>query len=424
MLSKDALISVIGRVGAIGCGFLIQVLLARTLSQDDMGRYFLLLSVVVTAALLNQLGMQRLIVREFAGGRRSGASTEVVLGSLLGIFCSTYVVSVSAILAGYYALFWDQTESVLFPIQIAFLLFLMGASQLLGAILRGFHRVAESVLLTDALVQGLTFLGIAVWFFVAHGPNSLDRSIVPLNLALALATIVLAVKVGRLTTGGLRYSSKVARWLVGQAGPLLVIDLTFLVYNPFLLWVVSLSSSVATVALFGVCARLGDFLLMPKRILGLSLEPRLARYLAEGRMREAELAMRSTAATTGWAAVAGTLIYILIGEALLAALFGEGYVAAYPFLVIIALSRLTGPTIEGFSALAMQMVGRQKTVMKAEIVLGLTAAALMLTAAFLGSELYIAVAYACAFVTRSCTLWFITYKYLGLKSHMFFTRLW
>ncbi|MDQ3249482.1 MAG: oligosaccharide flippase family protein, partial [Chloroflexota bacterium] len=155
------------RIGSMLLGMVISALLARLLVPDQLGAYFLLLSVVTIFATLARLGMNQVIVRYVAEAlavqerRQTVKAIKLVFGyTVLG----TLVVAVVMWLGGEpLARIVFQAPGMATLIQLS-IVWMAGLAflLLLGETFRGFHDIRAAALCNGVAVNAFSVVPLLV----------------------------------------------------------------------------------------------------------------------------------------------------------------------------------------------------------------------------------------------------------------------
>jgi O-antigen/teichoic acid export membrane protein len=349
----------------------INMLLARLLSPEDMGKYFLTVSVVAVAATLAQLGLAQTAVREVAAALGAGDAMQVQKvvrdvvrwGSL-----STVSIGAVSVLAG--SMLGFQLGFVL----IAIVWMGMRAWQnLLAEVLRGFQDIRAATIFGGVLtnVVNVGFLAIA---WIIYGHFGLNSALILLAVGGVVTVILAAWGVSRKLMAHLASARPLnpqsRPHILSQSWPILINNLVWLVLGQMDIWILSAFRSPAEVAIYGVATRLATYLTLPQNVTKSVVSPRIAELYVQERGRELERLVRGAATLASVIALMVGLTYILAGEPLLGVLFGDFYRTGAMALSLLTLGQVIGIGA-GLAATTMIMTGHQLAVMLVSIVRGL-----------------------------------------------------
>ena len=243
-------------------------LLARLLSPDEMGYYFLAFSIVsilsITAMWGLDRGMVKLVASELAQGcsalARGGILASLIIVSILSVFIAVVLNSP----AGEWALVTSFNSTVLVSLSV-----LMGLWILIKAIqglvsesFRGFHDIRMATIfggLVTAVISMLLYL--YAWLF--EGGASLEQvvqmTVLAAGISLLIGLTLLFRKMRTLDRGEKLQFSKVIHF----GYPLLLTSVSLFAIREFHLWVLAIFQPESEVALYGSALRLGTMLTLP-----------------------------------------------------------------------------------------------------------------------------------------------------------------
>lgn len=384
-LIRGGLGSVALKLGSTALGFLLVMLLARTLGPEGYGVYAFVFAIVSLLAIPTQLGLPQLVVRETAK-----AQAAEQWGLMRGLWrWSTLVVWLfsTAVLGLAFAGLWffgDRIDDLTRATLVVGLLLipLIALGNLRGAALGGLRHVVAGQLpehifrpglllglclivililpaqtLTASTAMGLHALasamafGLGAWLLwrsrpveLAHRPISVyaarDWTVSAWPLALTAGLQVINAQIGVLLLGFFATNEDVGIYKVAVA--------------------------VATLITFGLTA------------VNLVVMPYFARMHAQGdRVRLQRLVTQSARAILALAAPV-TLFLVLFGEQFLTVAFGSGYATGHTALAILAIGQLVNAGM-GSVGVLLNMTGHERDTMRgvaiagaANVLLGLT----------------------------------------------------
>jgi O-antigen/teichoic acid export membrane protein len=333
LLQKSGL-AVFEQAVVSGTSFATSVLLGRCAPREELGIYYLALSIVFFAR-----GIQEQLVCApymIYCGRKQGAALAEYTGSALLHQCGIALVTVAGLIVmllaglaprGAEAAFW----------------FLVAAAPLL--LMREFIRHVSFAHLN---LNGAIALNIATSFIQLVALSTLawtDRLSVSTTIAvLAISTGVpaivwLAMKrqpmVGRLRAAvrDLTYNWPFARWAL--ASHLLACS------TPFVMpWVVAFTHGEAETGMLGACSTLVG--LSNTFLMGLCnfLSPRAARAFAEGGLTELRLVLKHTALLFASTLGAFAIIALVAGDQIAVFVYGPQFAGAGSIIAVLSLSVL------------------------------------------------------------------------------------
>ncbi|MEH6466140.1 MAG: hypothetical protein V7722_00800, partial [Porticoccus sp.] len=156
-----------GRVLGIASAFLFNALLARIISQDQMGYYFLVLNLITFFAIPARAGCENVAMKMVSDFINAGRASR--LSSPCRNFGGVFFVSSSLTLLvcwfGFQGLFEyvfkAKTLIELIPL-LCFWIFLFAAQLVLSQILRAFKKFFSCSLLCGPVSSAMNFIGLLV----------------------------------------------------------------------------------------------------------------------------------------------------------------------------------------------------------------------------------------------------------------------
>ncbi|MFO7609890.1 MAG: oligosaccharide flippase family protein [Candidatus Krumholzibacteriia bacterium] len=329
------------RVVGAAVGFGFNVLLARALGADGAGIYFLALTVMTMAAVVARLGLDNTMLRRVAAAVDRGDQAEAAgvyrtamgLTLMAGAALAALLIVLAPLLAEHvfrkpglapslrvmalavpvFALLTLQAEAIKARRQVAAATFLQGVGvPLLGLVALAllFARVGSPVQVA-AVYLGATVvtlaLGVAVWRGGRRGLLGADGP--PAHVA--------------------------PRTLLATSLPLLSVAVLALITSWAGTLALGMGATAADVGHFGAaqrCAVLTSFILVAVSSIA---SPRFAALHEQGRTAELRRLVRQSAWLTFGLSSPVLLVLVLMPRTVMG-LFGEGFAAGWPLLVILA----------------------------------------------------------------------------------------
>lgn len=354
----------------------INALLARLLSPQDLGAYFLAFSVVALGAIAGSMGLSQAAVRFVAESmgldqpgrarRAVGIATSVGGMGALG-------VGLLYLPLGYYlsANFFRAPALAAVTGLVAGWMVVMALQSLLSEVFRGFHDIRLATLF-GGLLTAVAFTGSLGLLWWIEGQTTLA---VVLILAIGsgatsalIAGWMLRRKVARLPReragDGVRIGA-----MLRVAGPLLVTNLTLFTLTQADLWILGAFRPQEEVAVYGAAARLVILVAVPIFVVNAVLPPVIAEMHAQGRIRELERTLRATAALAALPAVLALSVFVLAGGPVLGLVYGDYYRDGATVLALLSLGQLVNVWV-GSCGLTLGMTNHQSLYMLISVASG------------------------------------------------------
>lgn len=374
-LFSNGIWAVGGKAFVLPLGLLISALLARVLSPDDMGTYIFVQSVVLSGAMVAQLGLGETAVRIIATSLAAGDLVilrdnirNLLQWSLVGVIVTAVLVNLFSDFIGI------EPDTV---IWVSLWVVVLAVQKMMAEILRGFHDIRATVLVGDASVGGIIsyvaalIMLIVVWRVYGQVglPSALIITVCGSTVAVIWAVVTLVKKLRTLKLpkgkgGNFSWS------LLYTALPILVHSLATLLQNQSGIWMLETFQPSSEVALYGVAARLVALIAVPLSVVNSVIAPIIPDLFWQGKTGELERILRGLASLSTLPALIALGLFWVAGPFLLGHLFGEFYRSASGLLVILTIGTVFN-VMAGSSGLTLVMTGHQKTLMGISIFTGL-----------------------------------------------------
>jgi O-antigen/teichoic acid export membrane protein len=389
-----------GKVLVALTGLISSALLARLLTPQALGTYFLAYSILSVGTSLGQLGLTGTVVRLVAEGMGLNLFGRVrrVISVVLGVGTLGTLGVGSA-----YLLFGDDLAMIVFnaPALAAITGLVAGwimvgtLHGLLGETFRGFHDVRLATILggqttgvatgaaTVALLTASLFL---LW--LVNGQATLATVVLLAICSGAVNTLVagwlLHRKVTRLPRqapdeGREADPKKVLREVVSISLPLLVIALVMMIRTTGDIWTLGAFLPQRELALYGAANRLVGMVTMPLAIVTAIAPPLIAEMYSQGRREDLEHALRGMATLTGIPAWLASMGCIFFAGPILGLVYGNYYREGAVVLALLSIG-LFASVCAGSCGIVLAYTGHQKTLMVITVAISIATLIAMLAA--------------------------------------------
>ena len=405
-LATGGVWAVLAKGAALASSLAVNALLARLLSPEEAGAYFLTFSMVTMAQTAASLGLTRTAVRLVAEsmgadqpGRARGVVVTILRYGTLGALCMSGVL-ISGI-GNWLATHLFHSQLMAGVVHLAALwVFVMSLQSLLAEILRGFRDIRLATLFSGPVRNVLTTcLLAAIW--LARGQSSLHQVLVISASSGAIAALlsgwllrlrVLALP--RAAMGGgvlagpqakpLGASDRPSatdrlsdRQVLDIARPLWVVSLSVVALRQAGIWIMGAFASQGDVALYGAAARLVNMVGTSQALVVAVVPPWIASMHARGEIQALERMLRLTALLAGIPSVLVLLVFAIFGRSVLGLLYGDFYQGAMVTLLILSVGQMFD-VYAGTCQVTLTMVGHQVLAMWNTIISGIVTVVLAL----------------------------------------------
>jgi O-antigen/teichoic acid export membrane protein len=430
-----------GRIGGAMVGIVTNGLLARLLSPQELGAYFLALSIVSLGAVVGSLGLPKTVVRlvaENMGVNRSGRARRVIYTVLgLGVFGTlaaslTYLLVIGDLIGKYLfhsSLLVGVTGLTAGWIAIAIV------QEITAETFRGFHDIRWATLLgglatggkSGGLIMRILLLGILGLLLVKSGKVDLHTvmlvSIGSGSMSVLLSIWLLYGKVSSLDSQVTEEEPVGPKEVLDDAIPFLAIALTAFVLLSSDIWILGALGSEEEVAVYGAASKLVTFVVMPLLIVNLVLPPIVAEMYAQGKTAGLERTLRTFSTLAGVPSLLVLTVFMLLGGQILGLVYSKPiYQSDTAVLVLLILSAAKLVAVwSGSCGLVLQFTGHQTSMLR----VSLLTCPLFFVVAILATQRYGPVGVACA-AALTTTLQNVIMVYLakwktGMWTHVSFS---
>ena len=319
-------------------GLISNGLLARILSPDELGAYFIAISLASTGALIAQFGMGNSVVRLVAENldRPPVAGQAVKITLIVGGIGSIIVA------AGLSAGLGDVLSRVVFESEnlhsvirfVGVLIIATTLRNLVSQSLRGFHdiRMAE---LTGRVISSSLFVCAFTYLWTAGVDSDLSTVIL----------IVIAGTVAGPLVGVIGLVGKIGEWpredepkitrILSISKSLWVSGIFLSLFTIGPLWIVGALGNDSDVAIYGACSRLVRLVLLPLIITNQVMPPIIVDLYTRRDLHQLEKLLRSGATLAGIPAFLVLFAFIVFSGDILAVVFGDYYRVGGSVLAIV-----------------------------------------------------------------------------------------
>ena len=421
-------------------GLISSALLARLLTPEALGTYFLAYSILNVGTSLAALGLTGTVVRLVAQnmGLNLFGRVRRVISVVVGV---TTLGALGLGLA--YLLFGDDLARIVFRAPALAAItglvagwIMVGTLQgVLGETFRGFHDIRLATILggqTTGAATGLATVALLTaslfLLWVANGQATLATVVLLAICSGAVNTLVagwlLHRKVAKLPPPAPDEDAepdpkKVLREVLSISLPLLVVTLVMMVRTNGDVWILGASLPQEQLALYGAANRLVSMVTMPMVIITAVAPPLIAEMYSQGRREDLERTLRSMATLTGIPAWLASIGCIFFASPILGLVYGNYYREGAAVLTLLSIGLLAS-VCSGSCGIVLSYTGHQKMLMMITI----TVSAATLIAMFAAVESYgivgVAMAKAAGQILQNGIVLLVVKKKTGMWTHIGF----
>ena len=417
-----------GRIATVFTAFATNALLARLLTPQEFGVYFLAFSVVQVGSLLGSFGLERAVVRFVAEsvGLNQFERARRVLSWTFGLgVLGALVVGVA------YSLFGQIIGDNLFHAPalvaatklVAAWMAVLALQKVLAGAFQSFHDIRLSTIFGGLASGGLLTAALGL-LWLLRGQATLTTALLlgvgSTFVSLILGGWLLNRSAAHLPAQGAEGYMVGFRAIMQVAGPLAVTNLTLFVLTQAPLWILGAFRPPEDVAIYGAAARAVVLVAMPLSVVNGVVPPLIAEMYPQGKRRELERMLRITATVAGIPAFVALAAFITFGGPILGLIFGEYYREGATILALLSIAQLVN-VWTGSGSIALSYTGHQAAMMTLTIAGGLLTILVGLAVVDSYGAEGVAVAVAAGIVAYNLTLWFVTKRKTGMWTHVSFS---
>lgn len=420
-MARGGAFALAGKAATYPLGLVLAIVLARVLTPQELGGYFLAMSLVLIAATLVQFGagpvMLKFVAAALAVADGGRARRTLILGT--GWVVATSVIAVAALHSGLGAWLLDSLrDGDVLRSSLMYISLLVVAYAVIAfccEVLRGFSDLGSASLFAEQLLQRFLLLMVLVvaWWM------DLDIDLKLVFLLMLVSSAATAMLGAAFSFARFRTLDKDVRnpiqatELLRQAPPFFYMRLNFWLMDTAPIWILGMFHPPEVVALYGVANLLALIVLAPWTVVNTSLGPAVVKLHTENQPKLLRTLLGTVAGIATLAAWSVILILVVFGQQILTVVFSEELAPAYATTIILAIGRGLS-VLFGAPALLLSMTHHQMTVFRVLLLTSGLGFVAYFLAAMLGRIESVAVAGALLVVTQAGVLTFFSRRLLGM----------
>ena len=400
----------------------VNALLARLLTPEEYGAYFLILSLVAGASMFALMGLNHAIVRlvaESLGLNQQGRARSAIIHSMLLVAVGgLFVMSILGFGGGEWLAISLLNSPLIAGAMGLILIWIVAlAYQVLSAeIFRGYHDIRLASVfggLLSALLTAMVFTFLLIW----QGHSNLEQTITFAIGATIVSVLIAGVCVFR-KIGHLESWNKFAIKDVLQVSmPLLAPNITMFILAHADIWILGAFRPQATVAVYGSASRLMQLVPLPLLIVNAVLLPIIAEMHAQSKKVALQETLQATATMAMIPAAVMFALFVFFGRPLLGIIYGDFYRDGYVILIVLGVGQLAYAWT-GSCGYTLMMTGQQRLMMYISLVAGLIVLGLGILLVGPYGASGIATATAIGLVAQAIAMWLGVRWTIGIWTHV------
>ena len=401
-------------------GLIVSGLLARLLTPDELGIYFLVWSFVTTFVVVSGLGMNQAVIRLVAEGMgtdRPGRARSAIRHAFLSSFLASLFLAVVFFVSVHWVspADWDMASRNQIALLASIAIIVSTASTLLPEVFRGFHEIRIAVLLSGLAGSAIPAVLLGTLWLARAG--SLPQVLLVPVIAGGVSILVGSWLLRRTTRGLGRDGELQLREVLIISAPLMVTSLIWTLKDRTAIWILGLFSTQADIAVYGAAERLMLMVVTPLLLVNFVIPPIVAEMYAQGERSQLEKTVRRVVTLASIPAFLALLVLLLFGSPILGLVYGDFYRQGDKILVILSVAQLVN-VWAGSCGIVLMMTGYQVAMMQVTVFAGLVGIVLgvVLTSQFGASGM--AIAASTALVVQNVGMWLSAKSKAGIWTHV------
>jgi len=396
-------------------------LLARLLSKDDLGVYFLIVSIVTFMSVVVQMGLSKSALRFTAQSLAAGAPDRgnyvIRLTSML-VFLAGILLS-AAWLIGLNNLvsirLFNSIEMGKLGWLTAIWFIAFALRKHFAEIFRGAHDIRLASLFDGAASSALFFLILLFFFLVRKNSLNLSTAVVATLTATLLSSFAAAYLLNRKFPlfGRLDKMHSSEIWPV--AWPIFLANLAVYISNHADLWILGSFVDKEGVALYGAALRTVLLISFPMLIINSVIQPMIVELYTKGDSKRLEKMLGASAFISSVPSIILLLAIVVGGKKLLAIVFGPTYADASLILTILCAGRAFS-VVAGSCGQCLMLGGYQKMMMNSTVLFGVFSIVLSLLTVERYGPVAVALSFAAGTVFQNLIQALQVKRYMGVST--------
>ncbi len=361
--------ALVGKILTALMGLVLSALLARMLSPEKMGAYFLAFNLATFFAIFARFGIESTLLRFVSEAMAildyGNARVSIQKGFLLVLVFSLIVsIALYTILGKWIALYLFESQSLVIVLGLVSVwVILLSFQMLFGEINRAFSDIRSASLFGGVIPSILSSIFLT-WLWIWSENVTLKEVLFCVLLAGAvnflIASLMLWRRLAKLKPDPVNEEG--FSEIISHSWPLFLNSLTLFVMAHSSLWIVAAFLSDEEVAIFGSVTRLVLLTAMALSVVNAVIPPLISQLSAQNQKDKLEKILRLTASIAAIPSVIILLLYMIFGNYVLSSVFGVFYSQGAIILAILSFAQIVYVFV-GSCGYVLVMNGFQKTMM-------------------------------------------------------------
>lgn len=425
--------SFVAKVGASFLTIALAAIVARLLSPDDVGVFFLSYSIIVLLSFLARFGVDQFCVRHighYLAEKRYIAAREFINAIILIVFVFSFAIAaVLYFFPDMLMLDHLYRDDLGFSINLYLAVWLpVTAVQFLFAeIFRSYHNLKYASIFAGGTIFGgflsSTLFGIVISIGYATGSSFYLEEILQILFSIMIFLLLIEYKMIRKMVDeyckldGQQSGRTISvKKILHESYPFFISAFSFMLLVHADTIILGFFEPETEVAIYNSATRIAKLMVIIHMIVIEVTTPIIVELNLKGEKKKLEDILRVTATIATIPSVVVLLFFVFFGEPVLGTIYGEFYASGALLLVIMSAGQLVS-VWAGLGVYVLNMMGFQKTGMHITLSTSLVAiVACVLIAPHYGA-VAVAMVIAVALIVKSVVSMWYVYKLTGLHTY-------
>jgi len=427
-LKKGSLWSLIARIFGSGTGFIVTILLARVLTLEMLGVFYLIQAIIRFSGLFVKVGLDFSIqkINGIYSGNKDWSSVRLCTKSMFSIL-SVSSLFIIILLASIWD--WLASDILKSPLLLS-LMFLVLISiplrsmeEIGSAFFRSVQEPKIGVFLFDIPRQTLFMVCLfSIFFFYESSSIALvvGAYVVSSSVAVLIVFTLLFFwfRKKKIISNTEVNTDLGVKSLVFLSAPMMIQGSAAIIMSTADIWILSIYSTQDDIGIYGTVVRLTTLIVLILGVVNMVLPSMLASIYKSKDMQAIEKLLRMSATWGGLIAIPLLLVFVIAGEDILGLVFGDNFRSGYVVLSVLAISHAFN-ALSGSPGILLQMTGHHKVLMKITLFWAVFNLGLNILLVNIWGMLGVAVATAISIVCQNLTMMILAMRLHGIKTWMY-----
>jgi len=366
-----------GKLFGVAIGVGVNGVLARLISPEEVGIYFLLFSLISFFVVASQLGMGQALIKFLAGAaeyKEKYSVNHAVFTSLKLVFVVIAFIAALLLFGGWELLKNRFLNSDLGDGAIYLVILWMSLFSLQSffiEIFRSFHDIKFSILYGNLGSGIIAFSAlVSIWLSSESSNINIVMFVMAISSAIIVFLSLIRVKKVIIRPNGNQSKKIKLSALLGVSAPIWVTSMVLYLLSQADMWVLAYFTPKSEVAIYGAAVKMTSLVVLPLMVANTILPPIIAEKYQTKDYHGLENILRLMATITGIPAILIILMFLGFGEYILDVVFGSFYVEAWSVLIILSLGQLFN-VLAGSCGMVLMLTGRQMYLMWITVLSGM-----------------------------------------------------